>query len=177
MKLRKFLAATAVAGVLTIGFAGPGYAATSSLTATGAGDPVASSDSTVQELEALAKTQPAAEVWKIVASGVPAEVLFDPKTDEYLAAITTEPLFSTSAISAVGPGCSTTSACAYKDGKTPYGYAGSGSLEIDVTDVTKIRGGDRLTTFWSGNTGYYANANVTVNLTSAVDLTKVTRGR
>jgi hypothetical protein len=144
------------------------------ITPLGHGTPSIANDPVLEKLERLAGTQTEAEISEILKSGAEVEALYDTNVGKYIAAFA-KPLTLQKAISVVGPGCSTASACAWANGTTPYGYAGTGSMSINLKNVNKIRAGDKLTTFWTGGTGAFVQRGTTATLSPAWNLTKVTR--
>lgn len=176
MKIKTPIAAAVGAAALVTLFALPAQADEGSLRALPEGASIASEDTTTQQLEALARTQTPAEVQAIVKSGKPAEILYDPIAEEYLAA-KVKPLTITPFLAQLYAGCSTTSACAWLNGgKSPAGFEGTGSLVTNCPGVGRVQAGSFLTTFWYGNTGVYVAAGQSVSLTSTINVNKVTRG-
>ncbi|MEY9952067.1 hypothetical protein [Leifsonia sp. EB34] len=176
MKIRTVLASAIGAGALLMSFALPAQADEGSLRALGEGAPVTSDDTTTRQLEALAQTQTPAEVQAIVESGKPADILYDPIAEEYLAA-KVKPLTITPFLAQLYAGCTTTSACAWLNGgKSPAGFEGTGSLATNCPGVSRVQAGSFLTTFWYGNTGVYVAGGQSVTLTSTINVNKVTRG-
>ncbi len=169
------LTTTAVAAALVLGTATASHADTpEGITPLGHGTPSIATDPVLEKLERLAGTQTEVEISEILKSGAEVEALYDTNVGKYIAAFA-KPLTLQKAISVVGPGCSTASACAWANGTTPYGYAGTGSMSINLKNVNKIRAGDKLTTFWTGGTGAFVQPGTTATLSPAWNLTKVTR--
>ena len=69
-------------------------------------------------LTELSHIQTQEEINQIFDSVVPAEFLWDPETNEFLAAVTVFDPY----LSILGPGCSTTSACLRNTQNTPFGF-------------------------------------------------------
>jgi hypothetical protein len=146
MEMKSIIVTSAVAGLLVLGVAGPTMAATPSSEASssasiaplGAGEPTSQpNDAVMARLNALRGTQGDAEIQAILTSGKPSESLFDSTSGKYVAAYLTEATVSLFTITPRGPGCATTDACAYSGGTIPYGYSGTGSLAINVPNVTR----------------------------------------
>jgi len=104
-----------------------------------------------EELYALVGTQSPAEIDAILTSGIGATGLAG-EDGTYIAAIETPQSMSTSAVTPLAPGCSTTSSCLYLNaGGTGvgYGYTGIGQLAISRPHIFKAVAGNAVTTLTS----------------------------
>lgn len=154
------IAAMLVGGVASQALAGDTEA--EPLTAT---QPAASTESLYDitmrvALNDLAGTQTQDEILAIVNSPDPSEALYDPNTQTYLAARYVEPTMSPFAIGVRGPGCATGDACATN--AVNNGYYGTGSKSINLSGVTKITSGNRVTTWWQSNHALMMQPNKTI---------------
>lgn len=130
-------------------------------------------------LTKLSKTQTRAEVDAIMQSGRRYDALL---TDAgYVAAIPVdEPFYAKfQAVSVRGPGCSTGDACATSSSGINFGYYGTGSRDINITNITHIYGGNRTTTFWrnvpGGSSGDFIAANARTVTVPAHHYLRITR--
>jgi len=182
MKIKSVSAISILAFALVTGAASPSFAAeaatppdnsslaesTSTEGSANTGSPV-----TLEELQQLSEIQSTEEAAAVIASASasnPVSVLMDDFGSSVAAIATPATGVSVFAITPVGPGCSSTSACIY-----PYnGYQGTGVLAIKISG-NKTFAGDRPTTFWVGNTGNFAAADVTLNYSSTRTFTSISR--
>ncbi|WP_041582773.1 hypothetical protein [Xylanimonas cellulosilytica] len=129
-------------------------------------------------LEDLAETQSAEQVAAIYDSGVPAEFLWDPEANEFLAAVEIAPTISTFAITALGPGCATGSVCMRNSSNLHYGYIGTGTLSGTWNSINYMYAGNLTTRFtYKNGTGTQTvelKAGVSATL-SGTDMVTVTR--
>lgn len=186
MKMRNAAVTGAILGAVVFGVAAPSFASGSTSTAgsgviangPGTRSVSANADAAVlAKLNALKRTQPAAEVQKVLDSGKPVQSLFDPVSGKYVAAYADgSRMMKPLTISPRGPGCAVGDACAITTSSVPYGFYGTGSLPIYVPSAHKAEAGSRLTTFWYSSThGIYIQAGNTVTLSSPRTFTKITR--
>jgi len=139
------------------------------------GSRATSKDAAVRDrLEALAETQTPQEASAIERSGRPATLLVD-KHNRTIAGYYEPSQISPFSIGVSGPGCGNGYACAKTRSGVPYGYYGSGSLRITISNIVSIYAGDRLTTFWKGTTGVFVNTNQTKYFQTARTFDKITR--
>jgi len=124
----------------------------------------------------LAGTQTETEIEAIIDSGLPVADLFDPITEEVIAAVQIAPPSPLSrAITWTSPGCGIGSACITSAG-IPFGYTGSGALAGPWSKVSKVAAGNRNSTFWVSQTsGYALGAIGARTFTSTVNLVSLTR--
>ena len=177
--IRKFALAAVLAVVATVGVTAPALADEEPIT--GAEMPFAAparaeaqDAANRAQLDALVGTQTQKEIAAILNSGEPAQSLYDPVTNEYLAAFIEEPTFVTQAIHLRGPGCAAGDACA----NNVIGYYGTGQLTFPspYTSITKIYAGDKATTWWrTATAGNFLNPGATLNFTSPVTMVSITR--
>ncbi|WP_152683279.1 hypothetical protein [Kocuria sp. SM24M-10] len=137
--------------------------------------PDAKDQQALEKLNSLKGKQSKAQIKKILNSGQPADVLYDPETNEYLAAYHTEPVI-TPFLSIVGPGCTSSSACLRNTNNTPFGLEGTGSLTVNLSNITKVSAGNYNTGIYRTNgTGVITRAWNTTYLSSATYVRSVTR--
>lgn len=127
------------------------------------------------ELERLVGTQTQAEIDALMNSGLPVTGWVDPETNTVVAArLDDAPVFNPFAITQRGPGCATGDACATNSNAN--GYYGTGTLNINLTGVTKIFSGSHSTTWWQGGTGTFQAPNVTLQYAfPGANLTSISR--
>lgn len=126
-----------------------------------------------QQLRDLAGKQSQSYINSLVTSEGPAELLYDTTKKRYTAAIDTSGV-SARAITSIGPGCSSTSACIWT-GSTPNGYGGLGTLNGSWKNSPKFASGDMKTTLSSGGGGWFACPNKTTTFTTPQNFTKLVR--
>ncbi|MEU3454282.1 hypothetical protein ABZ671_11865 [Micromonospora sp. NPDC006766] len=113
-------------------------------------------------LWSLVGSQSDEQIDRIANSGHEVQLLLDPKAGKILAAIDTESTFTPSALTRLGPGCSTDSLCMLNS--VPNGYIGTGSLYGTWSNVYKYMTGDRIGTFQFNGLNWTHNPRTTVNL-------------
>jgi hypothetical protein len=124
-------------------------------------------------LWSLAGSQSKQEIDRIANSGHKVQLLVDPKAGKILAAIDTERTITPSALTRLGPGCSTTSLCMMND--VPNGYIGTGSLSGTWRSVYRYATGDRIGTFRYNGLDWTHAAYITINLTTPETITYIAR--
>lgn len=138
----------------------------------------------VSVLRTLQGHQSAAEIDALMTDDVPVEALVDPSTGTVLA-VRRVPARGTAlkerkvqvrALTPVGPGCTSTSACMRRSTGGPYGLTGTGTKKGTWKNVTGVSSGNRRTTFWASNgMAYEYRADTSVNWSGQVTVTKVSR--
>lgn len=128
----------------------------------------------VAKLNSLVGTQSPDEIEDIVTSGRAIETLVN-DDNVTIAAFYVEPTFSTMAITPRGPGCAVGDACATTTSNTPFGWYGTGQLNVNVSNVKRISAGYYTTTFFRGGTGDFVAPNQTTNFTSPRNYNGITR--
>jgi hypothetical protein len=124
-------------------------------------------------LWSLAGSQSQEEIDRIANSGHKVQLLVDPKAGKILAAIDTESTFTPSALTRLGPGCTTTSLCMLNS--VPNGYIGTGSLSGTWSSVYRYSTGDRIGTFRYNGLDWTHAAYITINLTTPETITYIAR--
>lgn len=80
------------------------------------------------------------------------------------------------AITIVGPGCSTTSACLTTYTGMNYGYQGTEALVVNNTNIRRAAAGRYLTTFWHSETyANYVGVGSAITYTGSTPVWKITR--
>lgn len=136
----------------------------------------ADSASTYQQVDArlatLAQTQSQSEAERILDGGGNVQALVDPNDGSVLAAFRS----STRALTPVGPGCTTTSACMTSSTGVPYGLTGSGTKTGTWKNIVRVAAGDRRTSYSASNgAAYNYSAGVTISWSRPVTVVKVSR--
>ncbi|MFJ4074420.1 hypothetical protein [Curtobacterium sp. NPDC089991] len=127
---------------------------------------------TLAVLTDLRGTQSHAEIDAVMQGAAPVEALADPDTGDILAAMSVR----SRALTPVGPGCTSTSACMLRSSGGPYGLTGTGTKTGTWRGVTGVKSGSRRTSFWASNgMAYEYRAGASVTWTKAVTVTKVSR--
>ncbi|MGC4885583.1 hypothetical protein [Micromonospora sp. DT227] len=124
-------------------------------------------------LWSLVGSQSEEQIDRIANSGHKVQLLLDPKAGKILAAIDTESTFTPTALTRLGPGCSTTSLCMLNS--VPNGYIGTGSLNGTWSSVYRYMTGDRVGTFRFNGVDWTHNPNTTVNLPTPETITYIAR--
>ncbi|MFE9203852.1 hypothetical protein [Micromonospora sp. NPDC007230] len=124
-------------------------------------------------LWSLVGSQSEEEIDRIANSGHDVQLLLDPKAGKILAAIDTESTFTPSALTRLGPGCSTDSLCMLNS--VPNGYIGTGELYGTWSSVYKYATGDRAGTFRYNGLDWTHPARTTVNLPDRETITYIAR--
>lgn len=124
-------------------------------------------------LWSLAGSQSEEEIDRIENSGHKVQLLVDPEAGKILAAIDTESTVTPSALTPVGPGCSTTSLCMLNG--VPNGYTGTGSLYGTWSNVYQYATGDKIGTFRYGGLDWTHNPYTIVNLPTPEKITYIAR--
>ena len=100
------------------------------------------------------------------------QALVDPNDGSVLAAFRS----STRALTPVGPGCTTTSACMTSSTGVPYGLTGSGTKTGTWKNIVRVAAGDRRTSYSASNgAAYNYSAGVTISWSRPVTVVKVSR--
>lgn len=169
------VAATGIA--LVVAIAAPATAAVSGSLAPIDGTSAPTQTDYRAKLENLSNEQTAQDIATIMASGGHIEVLVDSATGRELAALKAGPDgIAPFALSPVGPGCTTTSLCMSTANSIFYGFTGTGALGGSWSPIIRVTPGNTKGSFdWNGLRNTYA-AGVVVNLTSAVTVTRISRG-
>lgn len=129
---------------------------------------------TREKLNSMKGKQPQSEIKAILDSNRPADVLYDPEKGEYVAAMYSASI--TPYLSIVGPGCTSSSACLRNTSNTPFGLQGTGSLVVNLKNITQVSAGSNVTGIWMNSTrSIITNAYRTTYLTSPTTVWKVTR--
>jgi len=170
MKINKIAVVAASLGVLLA--SGLGATSAQASTDTGSSTPSAAPS----DLQALVGKQSASSIAEIRSSGAPAELIYDVATRTFIAAKEL-PTMSTQALTPVGPGCSTTSACMYVNGTTPNGYTGTGTLSGNWPNVNHVLSGNRVTHFFYSNDQYdlILAVNQSIYPTTPINVSKLAR--
>ncbi|MBD8583355.1 hypothetical protein IFT90_02150 [Frigoribacterium sp. CFBP 8766] len=163
MNIRRVVVHVAVTGMLATGLAGVGASAATASPAADASEGAvleagAPYEVIRERLFAARGSQTVAEMAAIEAMagpGMSVELLteLDGSTS---AAVAVPQRPGTRAITPVGPGCSTTSACITNTSNIHYGYRGTGALKGTWLNVVRLAGGDKSSGLWVGNVNYTA---------------------
>lgn len=137
------------------------------------GDPVR------EKLESLVGEQTQAEIESVLSSGQPSNVLHDPISGLDIAAILVEDTVSTQRLTSL-PGCTSAGACIYEQnliaGNRQSGWGGTGSVNINISFVSRVSSGDRISYFWYPNgNAVTLLSNQTRYFTTFVSLARLSR--